>query len=80
MRRRKKNNGIGTEIGMCYDIADINRLSDGFDSRYLLAWENPVDIRKMPKNLIFTGFLYATTGRITATFGGMDATFGGSKL
>lgn len=43
---------------MCYDIADINRLSDGFDSRYLLAWENPVDIRKMPKNLIFTGFLY----------------------
>lgn len=80
MRRRKKNNGIGTEIGMCYDIADINRLSDGFDSRYLLAWENPVDIRKMSKNLISTGFLYAITGGIFATSGGANTTFGGSKL
>lgn len=26
---------------MCYDIADINRLSDGFDSRYLLSDGKP---------------------------------------
>ena len=47
LRRRKKNNGIGTEIGMCYDIADINRLSDGFDSRYLLSREKPMNSRKV---------------------------------
>jgi len=46
LRRRKKNNGIGTEIGMCYDIADINRLSGGFDSRYLLSREKPMNSRK----------------------------------
>ena len=42
----QENNGIGTEIGMCYDIADINRLSDGFDSRYLLSREKPMNSRK----------------------------------
>lgn len=31
---------------MCYDIADINRLSDGFDSRYLLSREKPMNSRK----------------------------------
>lgn len=50
----KSKTAMQIEISRRYSY--INRNLDGFDSRYLLEWIKPVNIREIRKNLISTGF------------------------
>lgn len=68
-----------TQIATEQDRAYKYRLCVGFDSRYLLKREKPVDIRKIERNLIFTGFSYVKYGGGAAIFGTYSAIFGESK-